>query len=76
MNQALRDEVRRSRTLPGPQACRAIRLAAGLSQERLARELGVHRVTVTRWEAGRLPRGQARLAYGDLLRELQAVVVE
>ena len=29
------------------------RLALGLSQENLAKQLGVERITVTQWEAGR-----------------------
>ena len=33
-------------------ALRAYRLAKGLSQAALARKVGVHRITVTRWELG------------------------
>lgn len=69
------DEVRRARTLPPPHAARQIRLAAGVSQERLAAELGVHRMTVVRWETGeRAPRGLQRAAYAQLLGDLQSVV--
>ena len=32
---------------------KARRLALGLSQENLAKQLGVKRITVTQWEAGR-----------------------
>jgi transcriptional regulator with XRE-family HTH domain len=38
----------------------------------MANELGVHRVTVARWEAGRRrPRGQLLHAYAQLLDALQ-----
>jgi HTH-type transcriptional regulator/antitoxin MqsA len=36
------------------------RTALGLTQQQLADAVGVHRITVTRWEAGRaIPRGLA-----------------
>jgi DNA-binding transcriptional regulator YiaG len=51
---------------------RAIRQAAEVSQERMAGELGVHRVTVARWETGRRrPRGPLLHAYVALLDALQ-----
>jgi len=72
----LLEEVRHLQRLPKPAQARAIRQAAGISQGRLAAELGVHRVTLLRWEAGeRMPRGASRLAYADLLRDLQHVVL-
>lgn len=52
-----------------------------MSQARLAGALGVHRVTVARWEAngattyGREPRGELRRAYVQLLEELQREVL-
>jgi DNA-binding transcriptional regulator YiaG len=65
-------EVRAHRHLPDPAAARAIRLAAGVGQTRLARELGVHRVTVARWERGtRTPRGQFLKRYVELLELLR-----
>jgi DNA-binding transcriptional regulator YiaG len=68
----LAEEVRAARRLPAPTMARAIRIAADVSQERIAAELGVHRVTVARWEAGaRRPRGQLRLRYAGLLAELR-----
>jgi len=68
MDTSLLDEVRRGRRLPPPAQAKAIRREAGLSQERLAAVLGVHRVTVARWEDGvRKPRGPLRAAYADLL---------
>lgn len=51
---------------------RAIRIEAGVSQERLALELGVDQATIARWESGaRRPRGPLAIAYGDLLRRLR-----
>jgi DNA-binding transcriptional regulator YiaG len=64
-------EVREALSLPTPAEARAIREAAGISQARLAKELDVHELTVHRWEAGtRTPRGERRLSYARLLREL------
>ena len=69
---ALIEEIRAAKQLPPPTMARAIRLAADVSQERVAAELGVHRVTVARWEAGtRRPRARLRIAYAELLRQLQ-----
>ena len=54
----------------------AIREGAGVSQVRLARALGVHRVTVARWESGdRTPRGTLRERYTALLDELRREVL-
>jgi DNA-binding transcriptional regulator YiaG len=49
---------------------RAVRLAAGATQDEIARELGVHRVSVARWEIG------TRKPSGDLLRRYLALLVE
>jgi transcriptional regulator with XRE-family HTH domain len=66
------EEVRRARRLPPPPLARAIRETAGVSQQRLADELGVHRVSVARWELGlRRPRGRLLVAYTDLLDALR-----
>jgi len=66
-------EVLEALSLPAPPDARAIREAAGVSQCRFAGELGVHELTVHRWENGtRTPRGETRLAYARLLRELDA----
>ena len=71
---ALLEEVRESLALPGPDIRRQIREAAGVSQDRLAAELGVHKLTVHRWESGtRTPQGDLRRAYGRLLAELDQV---
>jgi DNA-binding XRE family transcriptional regulator len=68
---ALLEEVRESLALPAPAVARQIREAAGVSQARLGAEVGVRELTVHRWEAGtRTPRGELRLSYARLLREL------
>ena len=71
------DEVRRDRTtrMPSPRTARAIRVAAGVTQEQIASELGVSRVAVTAWELGRSqPRRQNRRAYAELLAQLSEAV--
>lgn len=68
----LLEEVRQARQLPERHAARLIRVMAGVSQTRLAAELGVHRNTVIRWESGeRKPRGALRQDYASLLDELR-----
>lgn len=60
--------------LPSVETRRAIRLAARVSQVRMARELGVHRQTLIRWETGSLePRGDHRARYARLLTDLQRI---
>jgi len=71
----LADEVRESLALPVPAARKRIRQAAGVSQLRLAAELGVSRQAVYRYEKGdRTPRGHRRLAYARLLADLDRAV--
>ena len=71
---ALVDEVRESLALPRADVARQIREAAGVSQARLAGELGVHELTVHRGETGaRTPQGTLRRAYGRLLADLDQV---
>jgi DNA-binding transcriptional regulator YiaG len=68
-------QVRAGRRLPSPAIARAIRHEAGVSQQQVADELGIHRVSVARWELGeRAPRGELRLAYIALLDELREAV--
>lgn len=68
----LAERVRTRPRPPSPALARAIRAEAGVSQTEIAKELGVHRVTVTRWELGtRRPRGATLAAYVDLLEELR-----
>lgn len=68
------DEARARRELPSPALARAIREAAGVSQEAIARELNVTRMTICRWESGAFkPSGARLIAYSSLLRELQRI---
>jgi DNA-binding transcriptional regulator YiaG len=68
----LQDELRARRELPPPQLRRALRKAAGVSLDALAREVGVTRQCVGHWEAGRrYPRGAALQRYVAALRLLQ-----
>lgn len=68
---SLIDEVRARPKLPPPAERQAIRLKAGVPQDRMARELDVHRVTFLRWERGdRNPRREHLDAYARLLHEL------
>jgi DNA-binding XRE family transcriptional regulator len=71
---ALTAEVLATRRLPPPALRKAIRQGAGVSQARMAKELGVHRMTILRWECSREPRGDLRRRYTALLEELRAVV--
>ena len=58
--------------MPSPTTARLIREAAGVSRARLAREIGVHPVTLGRWEDGRFrPSGAQRVAYLALLEQLK-----
>jgi DNA-binding XRE family transcriptional regulator len=68
---SLIDEVR-ARKLPPLKTRLAIRERAGVSQIRMATELGVHRTTFIRWESGAIePRGENRQRYARLLADLQ-----
>jgi transcriptional regulator with XRE-family HTH domain len=69
------EEVRRERQLPPPRVLKLIRQTAGVSQARVAKELGVGRVSVARYELGlRKPRGALLERYLGLLESLQAEV--
>lgn len=69
------EEVRSARRLPPRTLARAIRKAAGVSQTRLAAELGVNRVTVARWESGtRRPSRRLLHPYTELLEALRSEV--
>jgi DNA-binding XRE family transcriptional regulator len=64
-------QARTQRRLPKPPVRREIR--KGLTQDGMARVLGVTRITVLRWEAGqRSPRGKLAARYVDLLDRLRA----
>jgi len=74
MTTTLAEEVRARRGRPDPATARDIRLAAGVSQERLAHAVGVTRITIARWEDGsRQPRGRYLDDYLRVLGELKAV---
>lgn len=67
------EQVRLVRRLPAPSVAKAIREAAGVSASAVADELGVHRMTVCRWEDGsRRPHGDLLRHYVELLDALDA----
>lgn len=69
------DEVREALSLPPPKVAKAIRQAARVTQARMAEELGIHRVSLARWEDGkRAPRGEMRARYAGLLRDLEEAI--
>lgn len=69
---SLLNDVRARGALPIPALRRAIREAAGVSQGQVAREVGVHRMTVCRWESGTsTPTAEHLHAYAAILRDLQ-----
>ncbi len=71
---SLIDEVRQRRRLPKPSTARAIREEAGISQQRMATEIGVDRMTLARWESGRRkPRPRAAASSAALLDQLRQV---
>ncbi|MEU6244836.1 helix-turn-helix domain-containing protein [Streptomyces sp. NPDC047024] len=54
----IRSRLRVRLALPGPNQRRALREAAGLSQQEFGNAIGVTRQTISHWEAGRYsPRG-------------------
>ena len=66
--EALVERSRSRRRLPEPRLRRLLRERACVSQEDLARVLGVDRSTVCRWESGaREPRDSNLSAYSDIL---------
>lgn len=68
---SLLDEVRTRPKLPAPGMAKAIRRAAGVTQARLAAELDVHPVTLSRWETGvRKPQGMDLTRWMAMLAEL------
>ncbi len=68
-------EVRASDVpLPPPEVRKALRVGAGLTQERLAAPIGVSRVAVSRYESGlREPRGEVRRRYIEALEAMRGV---
>jgi DNA-binding transcriptional regulator YiaG len=70
----LLDEVRASVSLPDPATRMAIRRRANVSRKRLAQELGVHVISIARWERGtRNPHGELRVRYARLLEQLREI---
>jgi DNA-binding transcriptional regulator YiaG len=68
----LEQQVRAGRALPPLALRKAIREAAGVTQAALAVDIGVHRITVVRWESGdREPKGIYRARYATALREIE-----
>lgn len=57
--------------LPAPILRRAIRQAAGVTQDEIAERIGVTRAAVSRWESGtRTPWRRNRVRYRDVLTEI------
>jgi DNA-binding transcriptional regulator YiaG len=70
------DHARAASNMPTPGKARLIREAAGVTQTQLAESLGVHRMTIARWEAGeRRPRGLYLAAYSTALSEMREGVL-
>lgn len=66
------DKIDAIKDLSFPEERRALREAAGLSQDDIAREIGTTRAAVSRWESGdRFPRGAHLFAYAEILRALR-----
>lgn len=60
--------------LPPPGVRKALRIGAGLTQERLAAPVGVSRVAISRYENGlREPRGELRRRYIEALEAMRGV---
>jgi transcriptional regulator with XRE-family HTH domain len=69
---SLIEEVRAAKTLPPPGTARTIRIANGVTQQRLAAAIGVDRTTLARWEAGTSkPRARQRARYAEVLAALE-----
>ncbi|WP_328757491.1 helix-turn-helix transcriptional regulator [Streptomyces sp. NBC_00271] len=68
----IRSRLRVRLELPQPDERRALREAAGLTQEDIAEALGVTRAAVGHWETGaRSPRGRLLTEYVDVIRVLR-----
>ncbi len=64
----LRTLTRARRRLPEPALARDIRVRAGISVDRLAKELGVTWTTIQKWESGRTrPHGDRLVKYVEAL---------
>jgi DNA-binding XRE family transcriptional regulator len=75
---AIREAIAEARVadlvLPSPGVRKALRIGAGLTQERLAAPVGVSRVAISRYENGlREPRGELRRRYIEALEAMRGV---
>ncbi len=59
-----------------PDACRRVRTGLGLTQTEFGQQLGVHKATVARWEAGVLNIGQPMAMAIQALHQRGVVPVE
>ena len=67
---------RLQRRLPDPRARRALREGADVTQDAIAKAVGVTRAEVSKWESGsRTPRGEALRRYLKVLDRLRQEVV-
>jgi transcriptional regulator with XRE-family HTH domain len=71
---ALLAGVREEVPLPSPEVRRRLREDLGLSRAQVARAVGVSASTVSGWEAGRSPGGEARERYAYFLEQAQATL--
>jgi len=63
----------RVRRMAATGVARQIRMEAGLSQAEIADAVGIHRVTLFKWENGKQrPKGPRALRYAEVLDELAA----
>jgi transcriptional regulator with XRE-family HTH domain len=70
--QELKAEIQARRDLPAPAARRALREAAGVSLEGVARAVGVSKQTVLGWESGAFgPRGENLTRYVEVLQVMR-----
>ena len=76
VNAAIQEKLSEAKHRPSPSVARALRLEANLSQQIVAEAVGVHRVTLARFELGRQHlRPQAAKRLAEILDEIQATVV-
>ena len=69
------DDIAKARAMCRSGEARRIREVAGVSLAEVGAEVGTTAPTVQRWETGqRVPRGEAALRYGRLLRSLRRMV--
>lgn len=69
----IRSQMRVHLDLPGPDERRRLRLASGLSQQKLADIIGVSRQTICQYESGArmTPRGSLLARYVEALRAMR-----